>query len=113
MKTSKLSDYKGGWFIGDFFPSVLYVKDFEVAIKHYKVGESERSHYHKLATEVTVIVKGSALMNGSLKNEGDVIFIEKGESTDFIPLTETITCVIKTPSIIGDKYETNLPQRKH
>jgi len=107
METFKLSDYKGGWFIGDFFPSILYTKDFEVAIKHYKVGQSESSHYHKLATEITVIVKGSALMNGNLKNEGDVIFIEKGESTDFIPLTDTITCVIKMPSVIGDKYITN------
>lgn len=108
MKTFKLSNYKGGWFIGDFFPSTLCVKEFETAIKHYKVGESEPLHYHKLATEVTVIVKGSALMNGELKNEGDVILIEKGESTDFISLTETITCVIKTPSVVGDKYETNL-----
>jgi hypothetical protein len=43
-------------------------------------------------------------MNETLKNEGDVIIIEKGESTDFIPLVDTITCVIKTPSVIGDKY---------
>jgi mannose-6-phosphate isomerase-like protein (cupin superfamily) len=107
METSKLSDYKGGWFIGDFFPSILYTKDFEVAIKHYNVGQSESSHHHKVATEITVIVKGSALMNGNLKNEGDVVFIEKGESTDFIPLTDTITCVIKMPSVIGDKYITN------
>jgi mannose-6-phosphate isomerase-like protein (cupin superfamily) len=104
MKTVKLSEFKNGWFIGDFLPTLISTKDFEVAIKRYKVGDSEPSHYHKLATEVTVIIKGSALMNETLKNEGDVIIIEKGESTDFIPLVDTITCVIKTPSVIGDKY---------
>lgn len=104
METFKLSNFKGGWFIGDFLPTLISTKDFEVAIKHYRVGQSESFHYHKLATEITVIVKGSVLMNGSLKNEGDVILVEKGESTDFIPLTDSITCVIKMPSIIGDKH---------
>lgn len=104
MQTFKLSEFKGGWFIGDFIPTLIPTKDFEVSIKNYKVGESELSHYHKLSTEITVIVKGSVLMNYNLKNEGDVVVIEKGESTNFIPLTDAITCVIKIPSVIGDKY---------
>jgi hypothetical protein len=108
METFNLSDHKGGWFIGDFIPTLFPTKEFEIAIKHYKVGDFEKSHYHKIATEITVIVKGKASMNGEIKNEGDIILIEKGESTDFIPLTDTITCVIKMPSIIGDKYDSDL-----
>lgn len=104
MQTFDLSTFKGGWFIGNFTPTLFSTKDFEVAIKYYKAGESERSHYHKIVTEITVIVEGQASMNGEIKNKGDIIIIEKGESTNFIPLTNTITCVIKMPSVIGDKY---------
>lgn len=106
METFNLSNFKGGWFVGNFLPTLIPTENFEVAIKHYKAGDYEQSHFHKIATEITVIVKGKASMNGEIKNEGDVILIKKGESTDFIPLTDTITCVIKTPSIAGDKFQT-------
>ena len=111
MKLHNLKDFKGGWFVGDFLPSILSTKNFEVAIKHYVVGQNESSHYHEIANEITVIVTGSAKMNGIKYDEGSVILIERGESTDFIPLTNTITCVIKTPSVIGDKYDSNKPPR--
>lgn len=105
MTVYKLSDFKGGWFIGDFLPTIFPTKEFEVSIKYYKSGQSEQSHYHKIATELTVIVKGEVSMNGSVYKEGDVILIENGESTDFIPLMDTVTCVVKIPSILGDKYQ--------
>jgi mannose-6-phosphate isomerase-like protein (cupin superfamily) len=107
MKLFNLKDFKGGWFVGDFFPSLIQTKDFEVAIKHYVVGQNEFAHYHKIADEITIIVAGSAKMNNIIYNQDDVIFIHKGESTDFIPLTNTITCVIKVPSVIGDKHDFN------
>ena len=39
MKVSKLSDYTRGWVIGDFEPSILKTKDFEVAVLTHKQGE--------------------------------------------------------------------------
>jgi anti-sigma factor ChrR (cupin superfamily) len=105
MQVFELTDFKGGWFIGDFVPTLFPKTDFEVAIKYYKAGESEKLHYHKIATEVTVIVDGMASMNGKLYRKGNVIVIEKEEATDFVPLVDTITCVIKMPSVKGDKYE--------
>jgi len=56
MQTAKLSDMVRGWFIGDFSPTVLATKAVEVGVKLYKAGDSEERHFHKIATEVTVIL---------------------------------------------------------
>ncbi len=106
MKTSKLSDMKGGWFVGNFEPSLYRTNDVEAAVKSYKAGAYEHSHYHKLATEITVIVSGKVKMNGVEYNEGDIIIIEPGESTDFLAVTDSVNAVIKIPGANNDKYLT-------
>ena len=40
MKKAKLSDMKGGWFIGNFEPSLYKTNDCEVAVKTYKKGDN-------------------------------------------------------------------------
>ena len=50
MKISKLSKMKKGWFVGDFNPTLIKTQSAEVAVKHYKKGDSEECHYHKIAT---------------------------------------------------------------
>lgn len=104
MKTHKLSEMKWGWFAGDFSPVVVHSKDFEVACKHYKAGDKEARHVHKIAREITLIANGRVLMNGQEFATGDIIEIPPGESTDFVVLEDTITVVLKTPSVMGDKY---------
>ena len=104
MKKYKLQDMVGGWFIGNFDPSLLKTEDVEVAVKDYKIGSYEASHFHKIAKEITVIVKGKVLMNGVEYKQGDIIVIEPGESTDFEVLDETITTVVKIPGAANDKY---------
>ncbi len=107
MKNFDLKSFIGGWFVGDFDPTIIKTSEFEVSIKKYNEGDYEKSHMHKKADEITVIVQGSARMNGKTYNENDIILIEKGESTDFEVLQDkTITCVVKKPSVLGDKYET-------
>lgn len=39
--------------------------------------------------------------------EGDIILIEPGEFTKFKSVTDSTTVVVKTPSIVGDKYIDN------
>ena len=104
MKKYKLQDMVGGWFIGNFDPSLLKTEDVEVAVKDYKIGSYEDRHFHKIAKEITVIVKGKVLMNGVEYKQGDIIVIEPGESTDFEVLEETITTVVKIPGATNDKY---------
>ena len=93
-----------GWVVGNFNPSVYKTDNFEVAIKEYDTGDYEQRHFHKVATEITVISKGKVKMNGQVFSTGDIITINPGESTDFEVLDNTITTVIKFPSVNGDKY---------
>jgi len=103
MVLHNLKNMKNGWFIGKFEPS-LYNADFEVGIKEYKTGDKEQKHYHKLAKEFTVVISGKILMNGIEYSKNDIIQINENEKTDFECLQDAITVVIKTKSIIGDKY---------
>tara|TARA_R110002110_G_scaffold13396_1_gene64076 strand:+ start:1190 stop:1501 length:312 start_codon:yes stop_codon:yes gene_type:complete len=94
----------GGWFVGDFEPSVIRTKDFEVAVKKYKAGDKEARHIHKVATELTVIISGKVLMNSQEYDEGSIIQISPNTSSDFEAIEDTVTVVVKTPSVAGDKY---------
>ncbi|HJS54771.1 MAG TPA: hypothetical protein VJ765_09515 [Chitinophagaceae bacterium] len=105
MELFKLSDLKGGWFAGNFEPTLHKTSDFEVAVKQYKKYDYEKRHYHKIATEFTVIVYGEVRMNNIKYEAGDVVRIDPGEATDFYVLSDiAITTVLKTPSVANDKY---------
>ena len=102
--TKNLKDMIGGWFIGDFEPTAWKTAGFEVAVKEYKAGDKEPKHLHKIAVEFTVIVRGKVLMNGVEHGEGDIVRVYAGQATDFEALEDTITVVVKKPSVKGDKY---------
>ena len=104
MKINKLNDMFRGWVVGNFEPSLYKTDDVEVAVKRYNAGDKEEKHYHKVATEITIVVSGMVLMNGVTYNSGDIITIEPGEATDFESLSDSITTVIKLPCAKDDKY---------
>ena len=98
-----------GWFVGKFTPTVLSTNDVEVAVKRYKKGDYEASHYHKIATEITVIVSGRVRMNNIEYGPDDIIVMEPNESTDFECLEDhTVNVVVKFPGVNNDKYPTLL-----
>lgn len=104
MKKLNLNDFIGGWLVGTFQPAIFNTDDVEFAIKEYKAGASEPKHHHKLAKEWTVIIKGKVSMNGEIYKTGDIVEIAEYESVKFDAIEDTITAVVKTPSIKGDKY---------
>ena len=104
MEKYNLSDMINGWFIGNFEPSLFKSSEVEVAVKKYKCGDKEEKHYHKIATEFTVILVGSAQMNQQIFQSGDIVIIKPGEETDFCALTDLITVVVKIPGANSDKY---------
>jgi hypothetical protein len=106
MQFDRLDRMIRGWIIGDFDPSVIRTRDFEFGIKTYSAGDAESWHYHKVATEITVIVSGKAAMNRRVLGPGDIVVLEPGEGCDFSCLSDVTTAVIKMPSILGDKYTT-------
>lgn len=104
MLTFNLKDMKGGWIIGDFQPAIMMTKCTEVAIKRYKAEDREPAHIHKIADEITVVVEGTVSMNGKVFEKDTIIWLSKGEAAEFVALTDAVTCVIKTPSVPGDKH---------
>lgn len=104
MTKYKLENFTRGWLVGDFDPSILRTKDFEFMVRYYKSGDTEALHTHKEADEITVIVSGHFQMNDEELLVGDVIHLKPGESSDFKCLEDGATAVIKTPSVINDKY---------
>lgn len=105
MKLYKLEDMKKGWFVGNFEPSLYRTNACEVAVKSYKQGDKEGKHYHKIATEITVVVKGRVRMFGQEYSEGSIIFVEPEEKTSFEALEDTVNVVIKIPGANNDKFE--------
>lgn len=107
MKLYNWNDFKGGWFVGNFFPTIIPSDNVEICIKRYKADDYDQSHYHKEADEITMIIEGLVSMNKIKYHADDIIWIEKGEATDFKALTDAITCVIKIPCVKNDKYLTD------
>lgn len=103
MRTAKLKDMVKGWFVGDFEPSLLRTKAFEVGVKTYKQGDREAWHYHAIVSEITVVVSGEVEMAGQTYGPGDIIELAPGEGTAFLAKTDATCVVVKTPSAGNDK----------
>ena len=104
MKTFKYEQMKGGWFVGDFLPSVHRTKDFEVAYVKHQKGQHWEKHYHKVATEITLVTKGKIKINDQVYSEGDIFVISPNEIADPIFLEDSEVVIVKFPSILDDKY---------
>lgn len=104
MKHARLEEMVKGWFVGDFSPTAHQTQACEVAVKHYSAGDHESAHYHKVATEITLVISGHVRMAGREWGPGDIVVLSPGEVTDFEALTDTINVVVKTPGALDDKF---------
>ncbi|WP_372768511.1 cupin domain-containing protein [Pseudoalteromonas sp.] len=104
MEKTRITDFVRGWFVGGFEPTLFKTQDVEVAVQQFKKGDKEASHCHKIATEITMIVKGQARMKGMIISEGEIVKIPPGEYTDFEAIEDTTTVVVKLPGALNDKY---------
>lgn len=104
MKVFKLNDAGArGWFIGDFPEAVLRTKDFEVCYQTNQRGHA-KSHVHNEITEVTLVVSGRVLTNGTVYHPGDIYILEPGDISQTEYLEETSVVTVKCPSIPEDKH---------
>lgn len=104
MEKYSLDNMKKGWFVGDFEPTVIRTRDCEVGVKFYQAGDIENPHYHKLADELTVIIRGKVRMNENIYQAGDIVKVYRDEIIEFEAIENSITVVYKTASVSGDKY---------
>jgi len=104
IEKHNISDFKGGWFIGDFNPSLLKTKDFEISIKTHPKDEVWDKHYHKIATEYNYVIEGIVKIDDVTYEKGDLFIIHPEFVVDPHFLVDCTIVCIKTPCVIGDKY---------
>lgn len=104
MKITKISDYKNGWFIGDFLETAFKTDKFEVCYKIHKKDEKWDTHYHKIATEINYLIKGRMLIQDKELVSGDVFIMYPYEIANPVFLEDCEMMIIKTPSNTKDKF---------
>lgn len=103
MKIDRIENMKGGWFIGNFEPSVFKNPFFEVGYKVHEKGELWDHHYHEHLTEYNLLISGSMKICGKELTAGDIFTIEPNEVADPVFHTRCMIITVKTPSVPGDK----------
>ncbi|MBE4994515.1 hypothetical protein INF73_21820 [Enterobacter cloacae complex sp. P6RS] len=103
----KLDDMVRGWFVGNFSPAALRTADVEVAVQRFTKGTIESNHYHRQATEVTLLLSGRARMAGLELHAGDIITLLPGNLSSFEALEDCVTVVVKHPGVLNDKFVVN------
>tara|TARA_B100001248_G_C27224303_1_gene381788 strand:+ start:99 stop:425 length:327 start_codon:yes stop_codon:yes gene_type:complete len=107
MLKYNIKDMKDGWLIGNFEPSILKTKNFEVGVlKHHK-GQQWPDHYHNNVTEYNLLLKGKMYINDILINVNDIFVLKPKEIARPIFVEDCEILCIKVPSVIGDKVEVN------
>jgi len=104
MKIDHITNFKDGWFLGAFEPSVFKTDLVEVCYKKHYKNEIWPKHYHKIATEINYIINGCMSIQGIQLNKGDIFTIYPNEIADPIFLDNCELIVVKIPSVKGDKY---------
>lgn len=104
MIVRKIDEFKGGWFVGNFEPTLVKTSDFEIAVKKYSAGEKDPRHTHRVATEITYVAKGKCHFNDVVVEEGSIVQLNPGETNSFSAITDVQLFVIKFPSLPNDKY---------
>lgn len=99
-----ISQFTGGWFIGNFEPSLLKTENFEVSIKLHPKGEKWDKHTHRVATEYNYVASGLVRIDGETYREGDIFVVPPHFVMDPEFLEDCTIVCIKTPSVKGDKY---------
>ena len=103
MQKYRIENFTRGWVIGNFAPSILRTKDFEVGLLREVKGTKPAAHFQKIATEYNILVEGHLTICGEEIFPGDVFVIDPLEIAEpIIHQDSTIVCV-KTPSVPEDK----------
>ena len=104
MRRFQLNEMTGGWFIGDFSPSAFRTAQFEVSLKVHPKGEVWPAHFHKIATEINLVVSGRMTLQGELLSAGDIFILDPHEVADPLFHEDCSIVCVKVPSVIGDKF---------
>ncbi len=103
MDKSSIRDFRGGWFIGDFSPTLEPTPHAEVCVKRYAAGDTEPLHFQRVATEYTVVISGRCRIGDVEVGPDEILRIPPGEAADFEALEDVVLVAVKVPSLPDDK----------
>ena len=105
MKIDSILNYKNGWIVGDFMPSLINSKEFDIGIINIEKGFIGDGHFHLIHTEYNIIIKGQILIhNYGVLSNGDIFIYEPKDKSKLEFLEDTTILVIKSPATKNDKY---------
>jgi quercetin dioxygenase-like cupin family protein len=103
MQISNIENFKDGWFVGKFIPSIHF-GDFEVGHHSHKAGDIHISHYHTESREINYIIRGNMRVNDTIFKTGDIFVLEPYEVSHAVKFFEdTELIIVRTKSIPSDK----------
>ena len=111
MKKAHIDDFFKGWFVGNFEPSLLKA-NFEVGFHQHVAGEHHQDHFHKLGTEINLMVEGRIKINDQEFGPGDIFVLEPFELSQCEYLTDVKLVVVRNISDPNDKFEVKLINEK-
>jgi quercetin dioxygenase-like cupin family protein len=104
MKKFKYDDMKAGWYIGNFEPTAFKTQNFEVAYVKHSKGQKWDAHFHKIATEINLLIRGKIKINDIIYSSGDIFIIYPNEVAVPSFLEDSEVVIVKVPSDVNDKY---------
>lgn len=105
MKKYNVDEMQGGYFIGNFEPSVFKTDKVEIAEKKFYKGDFETGYYRKIDKEIVYIVKGKLENNGNVYTDGDILLFEPGEIISWFVLEDSKVIVMRFPGTKKDLYK--------
>ena len=99
-----ISQFKGGWVVGQFEPCLIKSSRLEVGIKFINKGTKGDGHYHMKSDEFTILISGSALDKGKIYGPGDIIVIKKKEKNFTFFLEDSLIISMRNNSVPKDKH---------
>ena len=112
MKVSRIEDMVGGWFVGAFIPTAYPTEACEVSYKVHPKGRRWGWHYHRVVTEINLLVRGKMRLQGRELNAGDIFTLVPYEVADPVFLEDCEIVCVKMPSAGNDKVEYEVKQRR-
>lgn len=96
----------GGWFVGNFNPSLIESKNLEFGYKRILKNTKPDYHFHKFKTEYTILLEGKIICLDTKRviNPITCIKLSPYEKNDQFFESDSLILVINTPSKKGDKY---------
>lgn len=102
---TKKSDLRKFWLVGNFDKSVLKTDKFELGVCYLNKGFIEKPHYHRLSSEINILLSGHMIVNGTSLHSGAIFVFAPSDVSNAYVVEDSLVVVARDGSYPGDKKE--------